>query len=315
VRSPWHQGRAAVKRALAVIGAVTISAALLPLAARVAWVFELFTHFRVQLIAALAVLIVIFALRRAYRWCAALGVSAAINVMPLIPYLPLGGASGTDAPTLSLMAVNVQYNNSEHAGLLASIAETDPDVVVVVELTARWEEHLASLAAKYPYQIRYPQADAFGVALYSRHPLETASELVLASTVAIDARIVTPRGNLRVIGVHLRPPKSRALAHERNMQLTALATHVAAIDEPLAVLGDFNISPYSPYFTDWVTATGLHDARQGQGLGFTWPTFLPLLGVPIDHCLVRDGLTVAQYARLPAFGSDHYPVIARLAQE
>jgi endonuclease/exonuclease/phosphatase (EEP) superfamily protein YafD len=304
-----------VKRVLAVSGAVTIVAALLPLAARIAWIFDLFTHFRIQLIAALVVLVVIFAVRRAYRWCAALAVCVAINVVPLVPYLPLGDASGNDAPTLSLMAVNVQYDNGEHAGLLASIAETDPDVVLVVEFTARWGEHLASLAAKYPHQIRHPQTDAFGIALYSRHPLESASELKVVSTAAIDARVATPRGNVRVIGVHLRPPKSRARAHERNAQLTALATHVASIDEPLAVLGDFNTSPYSPYFTDWLAATGFHDAREGLSLDFTWPTFFPLLGVPIDYCLVRDGLTVAQYARLPAFGSDHYPVLARLAQE
>jgi endonuclease/exonuclease/phosphatase (EEP) superfamily protein YafD len=303
-----------VKRALVVMGAVTIVAALLPLAARLTWMFDLFTHFRIQLIAALMVLIVIFAVRREYRWCAALGVAAAINVVPLVPYLPLGSV-GAATPTLSVLAVNVQYDNGEHTGLLASIAEAEPDIVLVVEFTARWDEHLASLAAKYPYQIRHPQPDAFGIALYSRHPLANVSELTLASTVAIDARIVTPRGDVRVIGVHLRPPKSRALAHERNAQLSALAAHLATIDEPLTVLGDFNISPYSPYFTEWLAATGLHDARAGRGLEFTWPTHFPVLGVPIDHCLVRDGLTVAQYARLPAFGSDHYPVLARLAQK
>jgi endonuclease/exonuclease/phosphatase (EEP) superfamily protein YafD len=304
-----------VKGLLTVVGSAAIVAALLPLGARFTWVFDLFTHFRIQLIAALAVLIVSFAIQRAYRWCASLGICAAINVVPLVPYLPLGDASGAAAPTLSLLAVNVRYRNSEYANLLASIAEADPDVVLVVEFTAQWGEHLVSLAAKYPYQIRHPQPDAFGIALYSRHPLESASELTLVASVAIDARVATPRGNVRVIGVHLRPPMSRALAHERNAQLTALATHVATIDEPLAVLGDFNITPYSPHFTDWLAATGLHDARKGRRLDLTWPTFFPPLGIPIDYCLVRDGLTVAQYARLPDFGSDHYPVLARLVQD
>jgi endonuclease/exonuclease/phosphatase (EEP) superfamily protein YafD len=260
------------------------------------------------------VLIVVFAVRRVYRWCAALALCVAINAVPLVPYLPRGAAGVAAAPTLSLMAVNVQYSNDEPAGLLQTLATTGPDVVLVVELTTRWEEHLASLAATYPHQVRHPRPDAFGIALYSRYPLASASELMLASTVAIDARIATPRGNVRVIGVHLRPPKARAQARERNTQLTELAAHVATIDEPLAVLGDFNITPYSPYFTNWLAATGLHDARRGR-LDFTWPAFFPLLGIPIDYCLVRDGLTVAQYARLPAFGSDHYPVLVRLAQE
>jgi endonuclease/exonuclease/phosphatase (EEP) superfamily protein YafD len=304
-----------MKRLLAAAGAVTIVAALLPLAARLAWVFDLFTHFRVQLLAALVVLGIVFAIRRAYRWCAALAIGAAVNIAPLVPYLPLTDAGATGAPTLSVLAVNVRASNSEHAGLLASIAQTDPDVVLVVEFTERWGEHLASLAAEYPYEIRRPEPNPFGIALFSRYPLEPASELTLARTVAIDARVAAPRGSVRVVGVHLTPPMSRAWAHERNTQLTALAAHIAGIDEPLAVLGDFNISPYSPYFTEWVTATGLHDARLGRLPGFTWPTFFPLLGIPIDHCLVSDGLTVAQYERLPAFGSDHYPVLARLVQE
>jgi endonuclease/exonuclease/phosphatase (EEP) superfamily protein YafD len=304
-----------VKRVLAVIGVITIVAALLPFAARLAWVFDLFTHFRVQLVAVLVVLTAIFAVRRAYRWCAALVASAVLNVAPLVPYLPFTDEGVVATPTLSLLAVNVRARNAEHAGLLESIAETHPDVVLVVEFTPRWGEHLASLTAKYPYQIRHPRSDNFGIALYSRHPLETAGELMLGSTVAIDARIVAPRGNVRVIGVHLRPPMSRALARERNAQLAALAAHVAAIDEPLVVLGDINTTPYSPYFARFLETSGLRDARSAFGLGFTWPTSFPLLGIPIDYCLVRNGLTVAQYARLSAFGSDHYPVLTRLAQE
>jgi endonuclease/exonuclease/phosphatase (EEP) superfamily protein YafD len=68
-----------VKRGLAVVGAVTMAVALLPFAAKLAWVFDLFTHFRIQIVTALVALIVTFAFRRAYRWCAALGVCAAIN--------------------------------------------------------------------------------------------------------------------------------------------------------------------------------------------------------------------------------------------
>jgi endonuclease/exonuclease/phosphatase (EEP) superfamily protein YafD len=304
-----------VKRGLAVVGAVTMAVALLPFAAKLAWVFDLFTHFRIQIVTALVALIVTFAFRRAYRWCAALGVCAAINAVPLLPYLRLDDTSIATAPTLSLLVVNVRYRNSEHAGLLESIARTDPDVVLVVEFSERWGEHLASLAAEYPHVIRHPRRNAFGIALYSRYPLAPASELMLETAPAIDARVAAPRGTVRLIGVHLWPPMTRARAHERNAQLEALTTHVAAIDEPLAVLGDFNVSPYSPYFTDWLAATGLHDVRSGLGLDFTWPTFFPLLGIPIDHCLVSDGLTVAQYARLPAFGSDHYPFLVRLVQE
>ena len=62
----------------------------------------------------------------------------------------------------------------------------------------------------------------------------------------------------------------------------------------------------------WLAATGLKDARRGFGLDPSWPTFLPLLGIPIDHVAVSDEFLVTDHRKLPAFGSDHFPVIAEL---
>jgi endonuclease/exonuclease/phosphatase (EEP) superfamily protein YafD len=303
-----------VKRVLEALGAATVVASVLPLLATTLWIFELFTHFRVQLVATLALLALVFALRRAWRWCAALAFGLAVNVAPLVPYLR-PGTTPAAAATLNVLSVNVQADNDEYAGLVDGIAQTRPDVVLVVEFTERWSERLASLDTEYPHQFLLPKEDKFGIALFSRYPLEAAEELEVGPTSTIDARVATPRGTVRLIGVHLRPPISARRARERNAQLAALVPHVAAAPEPLIVLGDFNMSPYSPYFASWLEQTGLRDARLGSGPDFTWPTFFPPLGVPIDHCIVSQGLAVAEYRRLPAFGSDHYPVLVRLVQE
>jgi endonuclease/exonuclease/phosphatase (EEP) superfamily protein YafD len=306
-----------VKRLLAGFGVAAVAGSVLPLAAKVWWVFELFTHFRVQLLAGLALLALLFAAQRAWTWCGVLALCMAVNVPPLVPYLRPAPAGATQPATLTVLGVNVEADNDKHAELLASIAQSNPDVVLVVEFTERWGEHLAALAEVYPHQFRRPRFDPFGIALFSRHPFESVEELKLGPTSAIDARLRTPRGTTRVIGVHLLPPISADWAMQRNSQLDALADHAAAAaaTEPLIVLGDFNISPYSPYFQDWLGQAHLTDAGRGLGPRFTWPSFLPLLGIPIDHCIVSNGLRVAEYRRLAAFGSDHYPVLARLIQE
>jgi endonuclease/exonuclease/phosphatase (EEP) superfamily protein YafD len=306
--------RTAVKRLLAVVGSIAIAASLVPLAARLSWVFELFTHFRVQLVVGLIVLGLVFGVRRAYVWCGALAACAAVNAAPLMPYLGPGDPDGR-APTLTVLVANVRAVNTEHAGLLASIAAENPDVVLIVEFTPAWDERLTPLAARYPHRFTMARRDAFGIALYSRHPLEEAHDAALGATATIDARVLAPRGTVRLIGVHLRPPMSPRSARERDTELTALAQHVANIAEPRVVLGDFNMTPYSPYFADFLEITGLRDPRAQFGLGFTWPTFFPVLGIPIDHCLVSPDLGVAQYRRLPGFGSDHYPVVAQLVQD
>jgi endonuclease/exonuclease/phosphatase family metal-dependent hydrolase len=106
-----------------------------------------------------------------------------------------------------------------------------------------------------------------------------------------------------------------AMAAERNRQYGDLiqlagAGGMGGAAEPLVIVGDFNTTRYSPVFSDWLTASRLRDVH--AGLDITWPTYLPFLGIPIDHCVVNAKIEAASFRRLPAFGSDHYPILCRL---
>src|SRR5690606_598491 len=217
-----------------------------------------------------------------------------------------------------LMSVNVEWRNTSSERLLEMIRTESPDAVLVVEYTDDWRERLEPLFTHYPHRVLRPDDDgrpdngAFGIALLSRLPLRDARAIRIESTPAIDATLVAPGGELRLIGVHLRPPTSARWAAERNRQLDALARLVAESDGPVAVAGDFNLSPYPPYFSDLLRAAGLRDSRPGAGPDFTWPSFLPVLGIPIDHVLITPEVRGAAYRRLAAFGSDHYPIVVEL---
>jgi endonuclease/exonuclease/phosphatase (EEP) superfamily protein YafD len=111
----------------------------------------------------------------------------------------------------------------------------------------------------------------------------------------------------------LNAPVSRRRAAARNQELRALAAHTAAIEGPLIVAGDFNATPYSPYFVEWLETTGLTDSRRGRTLSASWPTMLPAAGIPIDHITVNDDFTILSHRRLPNFESDHYGLLVELA--
>ncbi len=75
------------------------------------------------------------------------------------------------------------------------------------------------------------------------------------------------------------------------------------------VLGDLNVTPWSPFFRDLLREGALRNARKGYGLRPTWPTMLPPLLIPVDHCLVSSGVTVHDCRAGRNVGSDHYPLV------
>lgn len=313
---------------LALLAALGLLAATFAaLAAKVWWGFELFSHFRAHyVLLQLPLVVALVALGRRHV-AALLALAVVPNAWPLLPYVSAAGpaqaavaaggsgrASDAVSSTIELMAVNVEFRNRSSERLLEMIRAEAPDAVLVVEYTDEWRARLEPVFEDYPHHVLLPDDDAaFGIALLSKLPLRDVRPFRLESTAAIAATIVSPAGELELIGVHLRPPVSAHLAAERARQLDALAGLVRQIGGPLVVAGDFNLTPYSPYFTELLAATGLRDAR--TGFDFTWPSFLPLLGIPIDHCLVSPGLGVVAFRRLPAFGSDHYPIVVELSME
>jgi endonuclease/exonuclease/phosphatase (EEP) superfamily protein YafD len=296
--------------------AAAILASLMPLAARHGWVFDLATHFRVQYVAVDALLVLACALQRKPVRGLALACCAAFSAWPVLPYVTHGHASAAAAaggPTVKLLSANVLFHNHSAARLLEIVRHESPDVVLLLEYTPEWSGMIGELRDAYPHHLELPRRDPFGIALFSRYDLDGLAPFALGDTTGIEAGVRTPSGPLTVIGVHLRAPASPANAAMRNRQLDELAAHVARVNGPLAVMGDFNITQYSPYFQDWLARTGLTDTRRGRTPSPTWPTMLPILLIPIDHCAVSQDVTIVAHRRLPAFGSDHYPILAELA--
>ena len=57
---------------------------------------------------------------------------------------------------------------------------------------------------------------------------------------------------------------------------------------------------------------GLQNARDGHGVGPTWPSILPI-GVPIDHILATRDVALREFRVLHGVGSDHLPISAEFS--
>lgn len=307
------------QRLLKLIALAAVIASAMPLGATLGWGFELASHFRVQYVIVDAVLLALFVWRREWLWCAALAACAAWSASWTLPYLPRVTNTAASSPPpltglapLKIMAANVLYAVSPTPRLFGIVQAASPDVLVLQEYTPEWAASADAFRTAYPHHVEIPAEGARGIALFSRLPFDSTQTVMLDTMPAIEAVVRTPSGPLTVLGVHLFSPKSPTDAAARDRQLQQMAERVASRRLPVVMIGDLNITPYSPVYRDFLQQTGFTDTRQGRTLSPSWPAFLPVLGIPIDHCIVSPDVAVVAHHGLARFGSDHYPILAEL---
>ncbi len=278
------------------------------------WRLELASHFRPHYAAALLFCIGSFWVSKRRVLAVVAGALAAANLVFVIPLyaLPKVGAVWE----FTVLSANVLRRNPDRERLVRYIEQTRPDVVVLMEVSLEWLESLRGLQADYPYARAVPRDDDFGIAVFSRLPFMEPERVLLlgeAGGPTILVPLDVQGARVTLIATHPRPPISATYAAQRNEQLEQLADVIAQESGPLMVVGDLNVTPWSHVFRRFVARTGLRDSQRGFGVQGTWPTWLPIGRLPIDHCLVSNELVVGRRRVGPDIGSDHLPIVIALA--
>ena len=317
----------AVRRGILSVGVVLtltlLAATFCAAGARYFWLFDLAVHFRVQYAGLGLVGFILLLMARAPAWALLALVVASWNAMYAAPTLvthPVnlpriaGEASTGDPVRLRVASINVLYANDEYARVADFVQRERPDAVAMLEMTADWRRALAGLDKIYPYRYQTTGLGGRGSTLWSRLPMKDASVLPIGirQEPAIQATLEVQGRQIRVFAVHTTWPMAPASAGRRNQQLELLAEHARAVTLPLVVMGDMNITPFSPWFQRLLVDGSLRSAAEGFGWQATWPSFLPPAGIQIDHALVNSRVTVEHFTRGAATGSDHLPIVADL---
>lgn len=212
-------------------------------------------------------------------------------------------------PVLRVMQANVYLTNPDTKPFVEWVKKRQPDVIVVQEVPHAWKSVLESMP-DYPHHRVLPSSDSFGIAVLSKHPIESVTRPEdLSDTPSLDARIKWQGTVVRLIAVHPIPPLTPHLSARRDARLAKLSNMLGSDTQPALLVGDFNATPWS---------TG-GAAVKNSGLTFaspltpTWPSILgPLALLPLDHVAVNKQWQVVESERGPDIGSDHYPMDATL---
>jgi endonuclease/exonuclease/phosphatase (EEP) superfamily protein YafD len=197
---------------------------------------------------------------------------------------------------------------------------SDADVIALVELVDYHMPALEAVADIYPYQETYTGV-IFGKGLISRYPIvETSGPMHFGTRSTYLFTLIDVNGQpLQAVVAHApRPVVTRSGYHYESGtddDFHALAAQ-AGSDIPTIMMGDFNTTDQSENYAQLANA-GLTDAHRqaGSGLGLTFPArfFGPIPVVRIDFVWVSQAFDVLDVHVGPDAGSDHLPVIARLA--
>lgn len=292
-------------------GAIAVLAMLLGFLKRFWWVCDLFCHFPVQLFAVLLTVASLHLIRRDFRSSVIFALFAGANLSAVVP-LYLGDAPTSPAGSVSYRAMlaNVNTTFGSPPMVVGAIEHFKPDILVLEEVDGRWMALLSEGLKAYAHSTAMPRDDNFGIAVYSKYPMRGEVRYFGDSEIpSVVAKIDTPQGTFTLIGTYALPPANAENTRLRDEHLSHIPETVRAAKSPVLLLGDLNATPWCSSFRQLVRESGLRDSSRGPRVQPTWPSFMPLLFIPIDHCLYGPGIQVANKHIGPKIGSDHYPVV------
>ncbi len=248
-----------------IVSLLTIGASLLPAVKSARWWVRVWDYPRPQLAIALGGLAVVQVLvlpRAGAALALTLATAAALawQLFRIAPYTRLwrrqvAPAEREDpARTIGILIANVLQDNRDVASFLARIDGCDPDVVLAVETNGWWDAQIATLVERYPYNLRHPLENTYGMHLFSRLELVDVrlQERVEPGVPSIAARVRLRSGELVTLHcVHPEPPQVGNDVDERDAELLLVAREAARDGRPTIVCGDLNDVAWSYTHATW----------------------------------------------------------------
>lgn len=228
--------------------------------------------------------------------------------------------------TLRFLYGNIYYKNHNFSWLLKTIETNNPDIVMFVEYAKIHDDAIRSILEKsYPYKNRYVWGKHFdGDVIYSRYPIKKIEHQVYPwSWSFTHITIKKDKKNLDIALVHTSAPISPDFFIKRDQQMNKLTEMLSEYynskeqrnrEKTLIVLGDFNVSPWSPSYTTFDTnmyninlhdiSTNLKSAKYPNNMPYTrCHEKINIICSHIDHLWSSNKDITLQHIDIP--WSDH----------
>ncbi len=218
---------------------------------------------------------------------------------------------------VSLLVSNVLTSNTNYQALIDHVRAYQPDLLVTLETDLIWERALREIEADYPYIVRVPLDNMYGMHLYSRLPLvQPEVKFLLSPEIpSIHSGVRLRSGEVvKLYCLHPKPPTPNEAWDStlRDAELLMIGDHIGRSKESCIVVGDLNDVAWSRTTRLFQRVSGLLDPRIGRKFMNTFHVDFMLLRWSLDHVFHSRDFALVNMALLPSIDSDHFPVYTEL---
>ena len=313
-----------------VLGLAAIVVTVLPLLGLKSWWVRVWDFPRQQIVVVAALAALGFLVLRGWPsgpevvLLAALAAAMVLQLAQILPYTRFWRRQGSrarapsDERSFRVLIANVLMTNREVDRLVRILREADPDIVLLLEPDRWWVDRIAPVLPEHRFRVLHPLDNTYGMALLSRLELvEPELRFLLKEAIPSIRTRVRLRSGEEVLfyGVHPEPPSPTEADSSlpRDAELVVIGREIAKETRPVVVAGDLNDVAWSHTSRLFRRLSGLIDPRIGRGFYNTFHADYRLLRWPLDHVFYSADFLLRDLRRLPAFGSDHFPILIGLA--
>ena len=224
------------------------------------------------------------------------------------------------AHQLKIMVSNVLTPNDETQKLVELVKDKRPDILITLETDKKWEKALNQIEANYPYTVKVPFDNLYGMHLYSKLELidPEVKYLMIDDIPSIHTQLRLQGGQvIWLYCLHPMPPSPTEAdkSTTRDAELLMVGKHIKENKQTAILAGDLNDVAWSKTTRRFQRISGLLDPRIGRHFINTFHVKYPFLRWALDHIFHSACFTVVDIKRMPSIGSDHFPVMTTLQYE
>jgi len=285
------------------------------------WLFRLFDFLRLQLCAALILLLIITPFLSVSTSIIGLltifliVISIVYQLSVILPYFPQSKNNyATSKHSIVALSINVKQNNQNYEKLIKIINRVQPDILLTMETNKKWEEKLEEIEDNYNSIVRVPKENRYGMHLYTKLPLKKSKVHYLISEEHPSIEVLltdSKNDDFTFWGIHPPPPSptEKPTSKQKDAELMKVAKFAKETNTPMLVSGDFNNVCWSKASKLFSKVSNLKDARLNRGIYSTFPAYFRILGFPIDLLFHSNSITINKIKVLTSIGSDHLPLL------